>query len=327
MKLRKNNNQLYSVLIKVAILLLLVFALYKQLIENSDVKSALNLVVQSVESQGYFPVLIVFILMLLNWSVESFKWQLIISKVFKIRFFKAFKAIWTGVTLGLFTPNRIGEYGGRILYLPMRYRISGIIVSLIGSFSQIVVTSTIGIIALIIFLLSNALFDVYVVWILIGICIVLNILLFLAYFNLHMFIDFFKRKQFFKRILPYITVLGSYHSKDYWQFIALSVLRYTVFSAQYLAFLTMFGVHLHIGQGILAVSLIFLAQTIIPSFAIAELFTRGNIAVYFCGFYSDNSVGVFAASTCLWLLNLIIPAVLGYAFIVRKNFLKGSNNE
>ncbi|MBK6731215.1 MAG: flippase-like domain-containing protein [Bacteroidetes bacterium] len=327
MKLFKGKNQVYSILIKVAILGLLIFALYKQLIGNSDVKSALQLMLESINSNDFLLLFSVTILMLLNWGVESYKWKNIISKIYNIPFIQAFKAVWTGVTLGLFTPNRIGEYGGRILYLPMRHRISSIIATLIGSFGQIVVTSTIGIITLIIFLLTQTIFDTYITWMLIGICIVLDIVFFAAYFNLHIFIEVFKRKKFFSRILPYITIIGSYHNQDLWRYLGLSAIRYSVFTAQYLAFLKLFGVHLNVGEGVLVIGLIFLAQTIIPSFAIAELFTRGNIAVYFCGFYSENTVGVFAASTCLWLLNLIIPAILGYTFIIKKNFLKQTGNE
>ena len=322
MKAFAKNFQIYSVLIKVIILILLVFALYKQLVGNSDVKSALSQIANEKLSGNYYLVIILIMLMFLNWSVEAYKWKLLIARIYSIPFLQAFKAVWTGVTLGLFTPNRIGEYGGRILYLPMRYRISSIIASLIGSFSQIIVTSTIGIIGLIIFLLTQTILDTYITWMLIGICIILDILFLAGYFNLHIFIDVFKRRKFFGRILPYITVLSIFHNRDLWQYILLSIIRYSVFSAQYLAFFALFGVHMHIGESILVVSLIFLAQTIIPSFAIAELFTRGNIAVYFCSFYADNGVGAFAASTCLWILNLIIPAILGYAFIIRKNFFK-----
>ncbi|MFN3940383.1 MAG: hypothetical protein ACK4IY_07330, partial [Chitinophagales bacterium] len=259
--------------------------------------------------------------------IEAYKWKLLVSKLHSIRFVRSFKAVWTGVTLGLFTPNRVGEYGGRILYLPMRYRISGIVVSLIGSFSQIVVTACIGIGALVVFLLSANIFEPYIAWIIISINFLLAILLVLAYLNLYIFIDLLKRNRFFRRVLPYLSVLNAFHLSDYGKFAALSLFRYMVFSAQYLAFLGLFGVQIGLGNSFLAVSLIFLAQTIIPSFAVAELFTRGNIALYFFGFYTDNVVGVFAASTCLWLLNLILPAILGYIFIMRKNILKGTSND
>lgn len=303
------------------------FALYKQLIGNTNVQSALLLMQQSISAKGFLTLGLVFVLMFFNWSLEAYKWQLLVSKLLHIRFFRAFKAVWTGVTLGLFTPNRIGEYGGRILYLPLRHRISGIVVSLIGSFSQIVVTACIGISALIFFLLSAHVFETYITWIIIGISVLLALLLVLAYLNLHIFIDLFNRNRFFRRVLPYLAVLNAYHLRDYGKFIIISLFRYMVFSAQYLALLGLFGVQIDFGNSVLAVSLIFLAQTIIPSFAVAELFTRGNIALYFFGFYTDNVIGVFAASTSLWLLNLILPAVLGYVFIMRKNILKGTTND
>ncbi len=105
-----------------------------------------------------------------------------------------------------------------------------------------------------------------------------------------------------------------------------SLMRYAVFTAQYLIFLRLFNVHLNFGDGITVIGAIFLTQSIIPSFAIAELLTRGNIALYFLGNYTNNHVGIIAASTCLWLINLIIPAILGYIFIIKFNFFKNRTN-
>lgn len=76
MKLFKGKNQVYSILIKVAILGLLIFALYKQLIGNSDVKSALQLMLESINSNDFLLLFSVTILMLLNWE-----WNLINGKI------------------------------------------------------------------------------------------------------------------------------------------------------------------------------------------------------------------------------------------------------
>lgn len=90
--------------------------------------------------------------MLLNWGIEAYKWKFLVQKINPIKLQRTFKAVWTGVTLGLFTPNRVGEFGGRILYVPRKFRIKAVIVSLIGSFSQNIATIFFGVIGLIIYL-------------------------------------------------------------------------------------------------------------------------------------------------------------------------------
>ena len=60
---------------------------------------------------------LVIVLVFVNWGFEAKKWKLLITPIQKMSFFTAFKSVLTGVTLSLNTPNRIGEYGGRILYV------------------------------------------------------------------------------------------------------------------------------------------------------------------------------------------------------------------
>jgi hypothetical protein len=265
--------------------------------------------------------------MFANWGIEALKWKKLIDKLLPIRYFRAFKAVWTGVTLGLFTPNRIGEYGGRLLYVPGKFRWTGIVSSLIGSFAQIVATFLFGLLALLFFLSSKANIQGPMLTILIVVAILLVAIFLLAYYNMGMLIDLLRNKRLFRKIAPYIEVLSFYKTADFTNILLLSMLRYAIFSAQYLILLWLFGVHIQIGEGCVVVGVIFLAQTVLPSFTVAELLTRGNISLYFLHYYSDNSGAILAASTGLWLLNLIIPAVLGYFFILRKNFFKTKTND
>ena len=53
-------------------------------------------------------------MMFLNWLVEALKWRYMISKIENISIMTAYRAVLTGITVSTFTPNRIGEYGGRV---------------------------------------------------------------------------------------------------------------------------------------------------------------------------------------------------------------------
>ncbi len=323
----KNNNKkslLITLTIKVIVFALLVLALYKQLFQSDVLRSeeVTNRLKEIASGNSIFYLFLLFILMILNWGIEAYKWKLLIQKLNPIRFIRSFKAVWTGVTLGLFTPNRIGEFGGRILYVPRKFRIRAIVVSLIGSFSQNTATFLIGIISLVIFIRQFNSFHELIFGIIILISIIAIVLLLFAYYNFEIVANIFKKIRVFKRIRPYVDALKLYVARDYSRLLLLSALRYFVYTAQYLIFLNLFGATLNVTEGITAIGVIYLAQTVIPTFAIAEVLTRGSIATQVLGFYGVDGFIALAASTCLWLLNLIIPAALGYIFILRYNFFK-----
>lgn len=261
-------------------------------------------------------------LMLLNWGLEARKWQVVILRLLPIRFYRAFKAVWTGVTLGLFTPNRVGEFGGRILYVPRRHRIQAAIVSLIGSFSQNLITVIVGMCATLAYIhrVEQITWQVTLTLAMVG--AIAAVLLVIAYYNLDVVITIFKRNKYLQRVYSYTTILQEYNGKDLSHLLLLAFLRYSVYTAQYLIFLNIFGAGLNTLDGVAAIAVIFLAQTVVPSFAIADLLTRLPVAALILNQYNVSVQVTLAATTSIWILNLIIPAVLGYVFIIRFNIFK-----
>ena len=55
----------------------------------------------------------------------------------------------SGVTVSIFTPNRTGEFAGRVLHLDAGIRIKAAIASVIGSMNQLLITIIAGGIGLI----------------------------------------------------------------------------------------------------------------------------------------------------------------------------------
>src|SRR5690606_23175243 len=75
-------------------------------------------------------------------------------KVEKISTWKAVESVFCGLTIALFTPNRIGEYGGRVFFLSPRKRIIGVVSMSVGAVGQMVVTNVLGSLALLWFVSS-----------------------------------------------------------------------------------------------------------------------------------------------------------------------------
>jgi hypothetical protein len=69
-------------------------------------------------------------------------------------------------------------------------------------------------------------------------------------------------------------------------------------------------------------ALTFLSMSIIPTIALTEIGVRGSVAIYFFGFLSENVVGIMTASFALWIINLVVPAILGVFFVYQLKFFR-----
>ena len=87
-------------------------------------------------------------MMFVNWFLEALKWRFLISKIEKVSILRSLRAVFSGITVSAFTPNRIGEYGGRIFCLEKADRIKGALITVIGSMAQLITTIIFGLIGL-----------------------------------------------------------------------------------------------------------------------------------------------------------------------------------
>jgi hypothetical protein len=82
--------------------------------------------------------------MLLNWGLETLKWRMLYSKVARIGMGEAWKGVLSGSAVSMWMPNRMGDYLGRILYLPGNHYGKAVICSAMGSMAQFGVTLLFG---------------------------------------------------------------------------------------------------------------------------------------------------------------------------------------
>jgi Lysylphosphatidylglycerol synthase TM region len=279
--------------------------------------------------KGWMFFALVFVLMILNWGLEAKKWQLLASKVQPISYWSAYKAILSGQAFALNTINRSGDFLGRILYLEEGNRLRAVGLSLIGSMSQILVTFSIGFISLAVLrftLLDNQalLPGLSVFWLdalLIG--LVPGILLFgVLYFNVALFIKWMEQIPFIRKYQFFIEKMETMHYKDLTRILLLSLLRYVVFVVQYVVLLKLFGVAASWQILLCLVSVLFMLMAMIPTIALAELGIRGKLSLELFGLVTTQQLSILAASAGIWIVNLIVPAMLGTIFLLGLRLFK-----
>jgi len=163
---------------------------------------------------------------------------------------------------------------------------------------------------------------------------VLFILLFLNISLLSSVAGKFKGKVL-EKLRSYILVLSAYSVRELLGIILLSAFRFLVFSIQLFILFRAFSVELPFIHGMIIIGVIFFAITMIPTVAITELGIRGSVSLFLIGIYygspfempASTVMGVVAASTSLWFINLALPALLGGILVFNLKFFRRSANE
>jgi hypothetical protein len=272
----------------------------------------------------------VFVLMLVNWSLEALKWKISINRIQNVRFATAFKAILSGVSFSVSTPNRVGEYLGRILYMEEGNRLKAISLTITGSISQLIITLVMGLTGILVLEdtieSSGMISSLWLSVISYGTLVVLLILT-LFYFRLPWLVKWVDRMPGNNKFAWLIRALEEFDATLLLQLLSLSALRFSVFILQYYLLCELFGVNLSWWQGLWTVSISFLLMAIIPTIALfTDLGLRGEISLKLLGLFSSNSIGIGLVSLTIWFVNLIIPALAGSLLILSiKKIFKNKN--
>ena len=323
-----NFKKTLSFLIKIGIVVFSLYFLYKELVLKNDIINFDKSLFFKLITDNIILIVIVLFLMFLNWFLEALKWRYMISKIEKVSIYTSLKAVFAGITVSSFTPNRVGEYGGRVFYLEKADRLKGVIITFIGSMSQLLITILFGSISFII--LSELLFESKVLFSAISkfkllvflLLFLLNVFIFYFFYNVHSFISFFNLNKYLNRFKQYIQTFTIYNSSELTNILLFSFSRYIVFSIQFLILLNVFEIDSSTFHSMLSVMLIFLFVSIIPTIVVAEIGVRGSVAIYVFSLFTINSIGVFSSTLLLWIINLVIPSLIGIYFVFNLNFFR-----
>jgi uncharacterized membrane protein YbhN (UPF0104 family) len=258
--------------------------------------------------------------MIVNWGIEAMKWRLAVKKIQRVSFLTAFKAVLSGVSFSVTTPNRVGEYLGRILYMNEGNRLKAISLTITGSVSQLIVTLSMGLAGLLVLgvpIVNSGMISS--MWLKVLICGTFAVLLILTlfYFRLSWLVKWIDRLPGNRKFAWLIETLEEFNATLLFRLLSLSALRFLVFIIQYYLLFRLFGVEITWWQGCWAVSISFLVMAIIPTIALfTDLGLRGEVSLKLLGLFSGNNLGIGFTSFSIWVINLIIPALAGSLLIL-----------
>lgn len=300
------STKIYSklvVVVKIATVVTFVWILFSQQknIQKIDFKS--------IDDFKWSLFLLVVGLIPLNWYYEYLKWKITLKSLQCYSFKISVHSFLSGIFSGFITPNFIGNFIGRVLYFPFKTRPKIVLFTLLASYSQFLTTLTIGAITLYLFPIETTFFPSQYHWV-IYLFLVIGWLIYFLYEYLP--IQKTKRFSFLKHLN-----LGQSTLSLKLKYILYNVMRYAIFSIQYLLLLNVFssGFNMHLYSYI---TLIYFWSTLIPNFIWGKLFLRETIALVILLPIIPNANILLIASFSLSVMNQIIPAVVGIPFLVKK---------
>lgn len=264
---------------------------------------------------------IVVVMMLMNWAIEVVKWKYLSRRIEVISWWKAIKSVFCGLTWAIFTPNRIGEYGGRILLLKPRSRARGAIAMGVGLFAQLVLTSVFGSLSIAWFVATylptpdSVQFGVWLLAIIYAVAFVV------LYFNVY-WVDYLVGKfRFLHKIKPFFSILEDFTPRELLRVLLLSLLRFGIFTSQYIVLMLVFLPELPFVSMVLMIFILFFVQSAVPSLDIFDFSVRSFVASNLYSYITTQEIAVMAIVSCIWFVNLILPAIMGSVFVLNVNYV------
>ena len=256
-----------------------------------------------------------FLLIFLNIFLQFKRWQLLCTEVLKEKNkYTILKSVFYGISSGLITPFRIGEFFGRAFTFKGENFHKAVSLSILDRFMSLFVTLILGGIAFIFFSKKYFIISESTLYItVISFIMIIALLILIVYFGL------FKPKKIklLQKIINYFSVFKNIKLKVLSRLVLLSVLFFITYVSQFALLISAFAGIDNILLYLLIGVLVFFTNTIIPPFTFGELGIRESAAIFFSKVYGVQSVIGFNSSIILFLFNLLIPSIIGLIIYIK----------
>lgn len=287
------------------------YYIYNQLSKDKTLDFQ-QLMIVLKKPDNYFLIFLLLLLTFSNRFIEILKWRNLASLVRPLTVGQATKQVLSALTLGIFTPNGIGEYAGKALYFDKKDTPRIIFLNMVCNGVQIIYAILFGLFGLTVLnqihpiLPNNYLFVAY------GTIVIVGFILFSA--------RHFTIKGY--SLNTVIQLLNQIPAKKHRINLTLALGRYLSFTHQYVILYYLFEVDIPYFQLFCAISAIYLLASSLPNFQFLEFAVKGSIALFIFSNYDINQWIIALVATLIWLLNIVLPISIGSYFVLTFKFKK-----
>ena len=304
----------------------MVFHVYHAIVGQKDLPLYIQSLYNNIDVTSLLLLFLLIVFMLIQWLVEAAKWQLMLKQLMDISFRRAVFMIFTGISFSIATPNRVGEFIGRIMHLPKGLQLQGTGYTFVGNFAQLIATCIAGSIGM--FFLHNELITSTAV----GFKNIVSAFLYFApLITLFCLLVYFKTGLFFTWIAQIkllqiwkdkLVQLSQLSRKLLLQLLCLSILRYLIFLVQYGLIFEVTDLGIGFGETCMGISVMLFWLAVLPTISLVELGLRWQFSILLFTAYTSNVFGLTMGITLIWLLNMVIPAIIGLILLLGSKVQK-----
>ena len=304
------SNQLLWLVLKLLTVIICGYFIFTNIVFNEELEFIdfyKNLIDFSVFSSKN----IIFILFftIINLFLEIKKWKTLTKSVKNNSWFEATEQSLASLTFSIITPNRIGEYGAKVLYYPNNKRKQIFLLNFAGNFYQLAVTIILGMIGLF-FLYKYASFSI--------ISTQNSIIIIIALISMVGIFYFLKEK--YSKIGDWLSkIIELLSFKNNKIVILISLLRYLVFSHQFYFLIYCFKLNISYFEAMTAISSVYLIASCIPILSLFDVALKGSVAIIVFSIFEIDSIQILSITTLMWLFNFVFPAIIGSYFVFQFN--------
>jgi hypothetical protein len=292
--------------------MLIALLLYKKFFKNTEL--SLPHFIMQVKALPLSWYVLLFVASICNWSLETYKWQFLIRKINPLTFGLALRSILSGVAVAQLLPYKTGEYLGRLMYVKTTHRLNAGLLSVIGSYSQLLITLLLGIFSFVYLepiALSNTLL------LSISLAVVLG---FLFYFllpgNHFKWLSTFLNQALIEKLRHVVRLTTL---PELLTVLLISALRYLTFLLPYALLAWHYGLSMEASflHHIMAVSCIFFIQSVAPNFILTDVALRLTVPVLVFSFGNMPISGLeYVPGLLVYVFNVAVPMLIGAILIM-----------
>jgi len=162
--------------------------------------------------------------------------------------------------------------------------------------------------------------------VLIGLTMGVTCFLMLFYLRIGWLVRMMEKIPALQKVVRHIRVLDEFNNLRLLRVFSLSLGRYAVFIIQYLLLLQAMQVELNLATGFWLIAVFYLLMAVAPTIGFTELPVRVTACWALLQYFTDNELGVGAAALGIWLVNIVLPAIIGSLLMLGVKFIRDQHD-
>ena len=288
---------------------LLILAAYAYLVYRLSVfdgYASFFLALQSADIWRYLVLAAVVLLMPLNVWCEAGKWRLLLRDVEPMTIWGAQRQVYYGYVGAFITPYHAGDYPARAMLLKDKSNWSAAVgLGLVGTVALLVVELIGGIPATWLYLSYDP--SLPMQYAAAAFIVVVLLISFLPHVARYLSRRTWKSTQMQQLALA----LSQLSYTRFMQAIGWSAMRYVVWAVQLALTMHFCGVNMLPIEYMIAIPFYYMVIAIFPSMPVLNIAIRGTWSLIIFDTFSDNTAGIALAVLLIWIINTVIPMLIG----------------